>query len=96
MRALDESADSQGLDEDGWALRYHLEDQLINIFAREEEFWRQRGRLNWTLKGDANTAYFHAIANGRRRKCAIFSLQSDSGLISDKRDIQSHIYQSLS
>ena len=44
------------------------------------------------LKGDANTAYFHAIANGRRRKCAIVSLKSDEGIITDKLAIQSHIY----
>jgi mannosylglycoprotein endo-beta-mannosidase len=46
-----------------------LEGQLTHLLKMEQEYWRQRGRQSWLLHGDANTAYFHAIANGRRRKC---------------------------
>ena len=92
IQELDRRADSSGLQEDQWALRYHLEDQLLNIVKIEEEYWRQRGRRNWLLKGDANTAYFHAFANGRRRKCNILSLMTTDGPITDKRAIQEHIY----
>jgi mannosylglycoprotein endo-beta-mannosidase len=76
---LDSQADLAGLDEDDWAYRYYLEEELMSILTCEEEYWRQRGRQNWLLQGDANTAYFHAIANGRRRKCSIVSLQSEEG-----------------
>jgi hypothetical protein len=64
-------ADSTYLNEEGWALRYHLEDQIIQLDCMEEEYWRQRNRLKWTLHGDACMACFHAFANGRRRKCMI-------------------------
>jgi hypothetical protein len=37
-------------------------------------------------------AYFHAIANGRRRKCAITALASPSGPITNKFSIQEHVY----
>jgi hypothetical protein len=56
---------SSSLDDEGWAHRYHLEDQLTHLAKVEEEYWRQQSRQNWILKGDANTAYLHAIANGR-------------------------------
>jgi hypothetical protein len=65
IKDLDEKADSIGIDEEYWAYRYHLEEQLLEIFRVEEEYWRQRGRIRWLLQGDANTAYFHAVANGR-------------------------------
>jgi hypothetical protein len=52
----------------------------------------QIGRIR-LLQGDANTAYFHAIANGRRRKCAIRSLQSEEGQITGPAAIQEHIYK---
>jgi mannosylglycoprotein endo-beta-mannosidase len=65
----------------------------MSILSSEEEYWRQRGRQNWLLKGDANTAYFHAIANGRRRKCAILSLQSEEGEVFGQLAIQEHIYK---
>jgi hypothetical protein len=82
---LDVLADTSGLDEDAWASRYHLEEQLLHIYKMEEEHWRQRGRVKWALQGDANTAYFHAVANGRRRKCNISALISDSGTITDPK-----------
>jgi hypothetical protein len=37
VAALDRAADSIGLDEDGWALRYFLEDQLVGLDRIEEE-----------------------------------------------------------
>jgi hypothetical protein len=85
-------ADGVGLNDDGWGLRYHLEENLMLIYQREEDYWRQQSRIQWTLQGDANTAYFHAIANGRRRRCAITVLASPSGPITDKAEIQEHIY----
>jgi hypothetical protein len=44
------------------------------------------------LQGDANTTFFHAFANGRKRKCAIHSLSSDHGLVTGKEAIQELIY----
>jgi hypothetical protein len=34
---LDVLADTLGLDEDAWASRYHLEEQLLHIYRIEEE-----------------------------------------------------------
>jgi hypothetical protein len=65
---------------------------MMEILSVEEEYWRQRGRQQWVLKGDANTKFFHAFANGRKRKCAIFALQSPSGLVTDNMAIQEIIY----
>jgi mannosylglycoprotein endo-beta-mannosidase len=64
----------------------------MEIYKGEEVFWRQRSRQNWLLKGDANTAYFHAIANGRRQRCAIPCLWEDDNLLEDTRDISNHVY----
>jgi hypothetical protein len=62
IKRLDEEAESEGLEEEGWALCYHLKEQLVNLYKLEDEYWRQPGRVRWSLQGDANTAYFHAIA----------------------------------
>lgn len=37
------------------------------IIDQEETMWRQRSRVSWLNNGDANTAYFHKVVNGRRR-----------------------------
>ncbi|XP_073355184.1 uncharacterized protein [Aegilops tauschii subsp. strangulata] len=71
IQALDLRADSIVLSADEWMQRYDLEDQLMVIYTDEEAYWRLRGTQKWVLKGDANTAYFQAIANGCRRRNTI-------------------------
>ena len=34
---LDNKADLDGLEEDEWVFRYHLEDQLLHLYRMEEE-----------------------------------------------------------
>jgi hypothetical protein len=92
IQELDAKADADRLDEEGWALRYNLKDQIIASDSLEEEYWKQRSRVQWTLKGDACTAYFHAFANGRRRKCMIPRLITENGEISVQHDLVDHIY----
>jgi hypothetical protein len=89
---LDKIADQSGLDEEGWALRYHLEEQLVWMYKVEEEYWHERSRAQWTLKGDYGAAYFHAIANGRRRKCAIPRLIIAAGEVEEQQALMDHIY----
>jgi mannosylglycoprotein endo-beta-mannosidase len=92
IKELDDRADDLGIGPEEWAFRYHLEGQMMSLFRQEEEYWRQKGRVCWSTLGDANTAYFHAVANGRRRKCNISSLNTSGGVITDKRLIQEHVY----
>ena len=91
IQVLDLSANSSGLSTSQWATRYALEDALLALHHQSEIYWRQRGALNWNLKGDAITAYFFAIANGRRRRCFIDSLLIDGVRISDQAFILDHI-----
>jgi hypothetical protein len=43
------------------------------------------------LQEGANTKFFHEIANCRRRKCSIFSLEAEEGEISDPVELKKHI-----
>jgi hypothetical protein len=38
IQELDRLADGPSLDEEGWALRYHLEGQMMDILSAEEEY----------------------------------------------------------
>ena len=81
IQALDLRADAVGLSPKEWLFRYDLEDQLSVISTDEEAYWRLRGAQKWFLKGDANTVYFQAIANGRRRRNTIPLLWDGSTLL---------------
>uniref|UniRef100_A0A453BG03 Reverse transcriptase domain-containing protein n=1 Tax=Aegilops tauschii subsp. strangulata TaxID=200361 RepID=A0A453BG03_AEGTS len=68
------------------------------IYSDKEAYWHLRGAQKWVLKGDANTAYFQAIANGRRRRDTIPLLWDGPTLLQSRRDIRSHVdgfYRSL-
>lgn len=73
----DNLAESRELLADKWRERYKIEDELENIYAMEAIYWQQRSGCEWILKGDNNTKYFQLIANGRRRKSFIKSLDTD-------------------
>jgi hypothetical protein len=63
----------------------------VKIYESEELLWQRRGGENWLLKGDANTSYFHTIANGRKRKCLIRNLVEGDRVIENKEELKSYI-----
>lgn len=90
---IDSKADESDLFEQEWEERYKIEEELENIYAQEEIMWQRRSGETWLIKGDSNTGYYHGIANGRRRKYYIFSLQKGDQIISQFKDIQNHVYE---
>ena len=92
IKALDVAADTVGLSANDWLRRYSLEFSLMEIFKGGELYWQRRGGQKWLLQGDANTAYFQAIANGGGRKCSIPCLWEGESLPEHPNEIRSHIY----
>jgi hypothetical protein len=48
--------------------------KLAGLLRKEELKWYQKSKAQFLLKGDANTRYFHSVANGTHRKKRIHSL----------------------
>jgi hypothetical protein len=92
IQEIDTLSDSVGLVASQWEQRYILERELVDINKWEEIFWSQRTHVQWLQEGDSNTAFFHAYANGRRRKCSIFSLEGEHGAVYEGDALQKHIY----
>jgi hypothetical protein len=51
---------------------------------------KKRG-VNWILKEDSNSNYFHNKANGRKKKCAIFALEEGDKESRDPKEIRDHV-----
>lgn len=43
------------------------------------------------LEGDANTGFFHGVANGKKRKCTIKSLEEGENMITEMEQLKKHV-----
>ena len=54
-----------------------LSQELEKAYIEEEQYWRQRSRIQWLHNGDRNSGFFHAITR-ERRTINKFSVIEDS------------------
>lgn len=62
----------------------------LQLLDQEESYWHARCHEQWLLKGDNNTKYFHKIANGRKRKNTVISLESEGNIIEGDENLLNH------
>lgn len=56
-----------------------IEDQLHELYEREEVYYKQRLMTDWLTEGDQNTWYFQNRASHRKRKNTVKALRSEDG-----------------
>ncbi|CAL0327859.1 unnamed protein product [Lupinus luteus] len=56
----------------------------------QEEFWREKARINWYTKGDRNTAYFHKLAKIRHASKSMSMLRHDTQILLGQGEIADH------
>lgn len=60
--------------------------------------WQVRGGERWLLEGDASTAFFHGVANKRKTKCLIRSLEDNGEIVTEVgklKDLITSFYKNL-
>jgi hypothetical protein len=73
-----------------FARKGEIQFKLMKIHEEEELYWFSRSSEKWLLEGDNNTAYFHHVANERRRKNTMYSLKKDDIHIQGTADLLTH------
>ncbi|KAM7528458.1 hypothetical protein LguiB_031868 [Lonicera macranthoides] len=53
--------------------------KYVKLRDAEEEFFRQKSRINWLNCGDRNTAYFHRKVKVNKAQCKVMSILGEDG-----------------
>jgi len=86
LEKLEESA----LSADKLNRKSFIQAEMLKLSEDEENYWHKRSNSMWILKGDNNTAFFHRIANGKKRKNTIFSLKHNENVIEGDAALVEH------
>jgi len=88
---LDKKAETVSISQVELDLKHVLNERLAELLREEELKWYQRAKVKHLLEGDANTKYYHLLANGKHRKTRIFQLEDGDSIISGDAQIKGHI-----
>nr|CAD1835579.1 unnamed protein product [Ananas comosus var. bracteatus] len=92
IQKLDILEEQQTLTDQQAARRKQLKLQVAKVIMEEEILWKMRAKQHWLKKGDGNTMFFHAMANGRRRENDIGSIEDSGEILHRGEDIQEYFY----
>ena len=98
LHDLDKKAETDCLSDQEINLKQYLKERLVTLLREEELKWYERAKVKSLLEGDANTRFFHLVANGKHRKQHIYRLEDDQGVVVGDDCLKSHItnyYKSL-
>lgn len=91
INELDRLAESSILSEADVARKNKLKKDFWGLSRRLEWIWLQKSRLDWSLKGDRNTKFFHTIANARHNRNMLDSLIINGVCVDDPVLLKSEI-----
>ena len=72
IQSLDVKAETTVLPASALHAKLDAEMRLKELLREEELKWAFRAKVRRVVQGDANTQFFHMIANGKHRKNRIF------------------------
>ncbi|XP_028059237.1 uncharacterized protein LOC114262975 [Camellia sinensis] len=92
LHAIDLIVENRDLDEVEGRRRREVRGEVWRLRKMMERIWLQKSRLNWNLKGDKNTIFFHIIATKRQNTNAIDSMSVNGELVKELVEVKQAVY----
>lgn len=66
---------------------------IWKLRKRKEWIWVQKSRLDWVLKGDRNTKFFHIMATKRHNRNSITSIEVNGVEVEEPSEVKQAVCQ---
>ncbi|KAL7255365.1 hypothetical protein ACSBR1_009508 [Camellia fascicularis] len=100
LHEIDLVAEVRDLEDDKKVRRKEVQVEVWRLSRMVEWMWLQKSRLNWDLKGDRNTRYFHVMVKSRQGRNQINSITIDDGIVEEpvrvKQEVQAYFQRHYS
>ncbi|XP_019451789.1 PREDICTED: uncharacterized protein LOC109353883 [Lupinus angustifolius] len=63
---------------------------LLKALNMENDFWKEKSRINWHMNGDRNTSFFHKVTKIRQVSKSMTILKDGDRIITNQEDIATH------
>ncbi|GLT40917.1 hypothetical protein SLA2020_150140 [Shorea laevis] len=89
---------NEEVDLDEWEIFQRQEgfQKMWDIMKKREVIWKQKSRSNWVHEGDANTRFFHRVANGRKAQNNITGLWCDGCWVEEPTQVKKEVVKHFS
>lgn len=88
---IQEQTSVLGFSDDRFEQEKAAQMELSLALSFQEEFWREKSRIDWHSNGDRNTSFFHKVTKFRNTTKKMSVLKKDGLILDRKEDIESHV-----
>lgn len=74
LHSLDSKAENNSITDEEKGSRRELKNEMWRLGRIVERMWHQKSRVNWYLKVDISTKYFHTMASHRQQRNSLNSI----------------------
>lgn len=92
LNKLDLLAENRDLVDSEKARRKVVNTEVWKLSRRAEWMWLQKARLDWAMKGDKNTRYFHVMATSRQSRNGLNSVAAGDRVYEDPGEVKQQVY----
>lgn len=92
LHSLDVLAEVRPLVEAELQLKREIRSEMWRLNRMLEWSWLQKSRLEWNLKGDRNTRFFHVMASSRQNRNALNSILVDERVVEELEHVKQEVW----
>ncbi|XP_028055424.1 uncharacterized protein LOC114259592 [Camellia sinensis] len=92
LHALDRIAEERVLHQSEMARKREARYEVWKLYISVEWLWHQQSKMNWSLHGDKNTRFFHAVASTRHNWNMINSISVNGVSLEEPSRVKHEVF----